>query len=228
MIRFIRFSQSMIFMSIGIPVKVTAVNDSSANLHSMSVHIFGCGMGDDISSPFKRTAVYRCSEGVVYNKRNFMFVSNLCEFFNIQNYQSRVCDGFCEKYFCIRTEGSCDFFRACIGVNESAVNAKLLESNSQKVEGSSVNGGGCYHMISSFTDIENCVKISCLSGRSKDCSNTTLQICNFCCYSIICGILQTGIEITLCLQIEKLSHFISSIILVCCTLTDWKCTRFTL
>ena len=77
-------------------------------------------------------------------------------------------------------------------------------------------------------DIENCVKISCLSGRSKDCSNTTLQICNFCCYSIICGILQTGIEITLCLQIEKLSHFISSIILVCCTLTDWKCTRFTL
>ena len=69
-------------------------------------------MGNDISSPFKRTAVYRCSEGVVYNKRNFMFVSNLCEFFNIQNYQGRVCDGLCEKYLCIRTEGSCNFFRA--------------------------------------------------------------------------------------------------------------------
>ena len=142
MIRFIRFSQSMIFMSIGIPVKVTAVNDSSANLHSMSVHIFGCGMGDDISSPFKRTAVYRCSEGVVYNKRNFMFVSNLCEFFNIKNYQGRVCDGLCEKY--------------------------------------------------------------------------------------LCGVLQTGIEVSFCLKIEELSHFIRSIIFISGTLINRECAWFTL
>ena len=228
MIRFIRFSQSMIFMSIGIPVKVTAVNDSSANLHSMSVHIFGCGMGDDISSPFKRTAVYRSSEGVVYNKRNFMFVSNLCEFFNIKNYQGRVCDGLCEKYLCIRTEGSCNFFRASIGVNESAVNAKLFEGNSQEVKGSSVNSRSRHNMITCFADIEDCIEVGSLSGRGKDSGNTTLQICNFCCYSIICGVLQTGIEVSFCLKIEELSHFISSIIFISGTLINRECAWFTL
>ena len=228
MIRFIRFSQSMIFMSIGIPVKVATVNDSSANLHSMSVHIFGCGMGDDISSPFKRTAVYRCSEGVVYNKRNFMFVSNLCEFFNIQNYQSRVCDGFGEEYLCIRTECSSDFFRACICVNEGAVNPQFLEGNSQEIKGSSVNCGCCYNMVTSFADIEYRIKVGCLSGRGKDSGNTTLQICNFCCYSIICGVLQTGIEVSFCLKIEELSHFISSIIFISGTLINRECAWFTL
>lgn len=63
-----------------------------------------------------------------------MFVSNLCEFFNIKNYQGRVCDGLCEKYLCIRTEGSCNFFRASIGVNESAVNAKLLKVTARRLK----------------------------------------------------------------------------------------------
>ena len=180
MIRFIRFSQSMIFMSIGIPVKVTAVNDSSANLHSMSVHIFGGGMSNDIRTPFKRTTVNRSSEGVVYDKRNFMLVSNLCEFLDIQNNQSRICDCFCEKYFGVRAESSSNFLSTCICINESAVNAELFESNGKKIECSSVNSGSSYDMITCFADIKDRIEISSLSGRGKDCGNTTLQISDFC------------------------------------------------
>ena len=157
-----------------------------------------------------------------------MLMSNFCKFFDIQNYQGRIGNGFCKKYFCIWTECSCDFFRSCISVNKSTVNAQFLKCNSQEVKGSSVNSGSCYNMIACFTDVEDCIEIGSLSGRGKNSGNTALQVGNLCCYGIVGWILKTSIEITLCFQIEKLSHFISSIVFVCCTLIDWERAWFTL
>ena len=74
----------------------------------------------------------------------------------------------------------------------------------------------------------SCIEVGSLSRRGKDSGNTTLQICNFCCYSIICGVLQTGIEVSFCLKIEELSHFISSIIFISGTLINRECAWFTL
>ena len=227
-IGFIRFSQAVIFMSIGIPIKVTAVNNGTADLYGMSVHIFGCGMGNDISTPFKRTAVDWCGEGVVYDKRNFVFVSNFGKFFDIQDYQSRVCNGFCEKDFCVWTECSGNFLRACIGVNKSTVNAEFFEGNGEKVEGSTIDSGSCDYVVTCLADIKNSVEVGCLSGRSKNCGNTALQISDFGCYGIICRVLKAGVEVSFCFQIKKLSHFISSIIFISGTLINRECTWFPL
>ena len=83
-------------------------------------------------------------------------------------------------------------------------------------------------MTSIFANVKKCKEVGSLSGRGKDSGNTTLQICNFCCYSIICGVLQTGIEVSFCLKIEELSHFISSIIFISGTLINRECAWFTL
>ena len=65
-IGFIRLCQTVIFMAIGIPVEVTAVDNGAAYLNGMSVHIFGGGVGNDICTPLEGTAVYRCGKGVTY------------------------------------------------------------------------------------------------------------------------------------------------------------------
>ena len=201
-IGFIRLCQAVIFMAVGIPVEVTAVDNGAAYLNGMSVHIFGGGVGNDICTPLEGTAVYRCGKGVIHNKRHAVLVCNVCKFLDIKNYQSRIGDSFCKENLCVRFECGSDLFFCCIGINKGAVNAKFLEGDGKKVEGSSVNGRSGNNVIACLTDIKYCVEVGCLSGRSQDRSNTAFQICDLCGYGIVSRVLETGVKISVCLQIK--------------------------
>ena len=77
----------------GFPVKISAVYNTAAYSHCMSIHVLGGTMGNDICTPLKRTAVDRGCEGIVHDQRYTMLMSYLCKFFNIQNGQRRICNG---------------------------------------------------------------------------------------------------------------------------------------
>ena len=87
-----------------IPVEIPTVYDATAHAGGMSVHVFGGRMNHDVRPPFKRTAVDRSGEGVVYDQRYTMAVRDTGEFFNVQHFQGRIGDCFSEQGFRVRTE----------------------------------------------------------------------------------------------------------------------------
>ena len=227
-IRLVRLGKTVVFVTVGFPVKVSAVNDRTSYLKSVTIHIFCGGVGDDISAPFKGTAVDGGGKGIVNNKGNSVLVSNTGKFFDIQNYKGRVGNGFRKKSLGVRTESSRNFLRRCVCVHKGTVNAQFFEGNSKKIKGSAVDGGGSYHVISGLADIKNRIKVCSLSGRSEKRRNTAFQFCDFRSNSIVGRILKAGIEIALGFQVKKLAHFICSIVFKSGALINRKRTWFSL
>ena len=96
-----------------------------------------------------------------------MFVSNLCEFFNIKNYQGRVCDGLAEHYLGIGPECPGDLLRGRIAVHKSNVDAHLFHGHGEEVEGPAVDGRRADEMVAGRADIEDGVERGGLSGGGE-------------------------------------------------------------
>ena len=78
------------------PVKVAGIDNDAAQRDSVTVHVLGGRMNDDVGAPFKGTAVDRGREGVVHDQRDMMRVSDLSEHFDIDNIQRGIGDGLDE------------------------------------------------------------------------------------------------------------------------------------
>ena len=104
MIAFIRCAKSGIFICMSHPVKFTTVYDCSTDCCSMSVHIFCSRMCHNICSPFDRTTVDRCREGIIHDQRYTMRMRNLCKKLNIQNSKCRIGNRLTKHQLCIWLE----------------------------------------------------------------------------------------------------------------------------
>ena len=143
-------------------------------------------------------------------------------FLNVKNNKGGICNGFGEKDLCVGAESRSDLLRRRIRIHKSTFDPQFLKCYGKKIKGSAVNGGSGNHMVSGFADVENRIEIGSLSGRSKKGGDASLQRGNLGSYSIVGGVLQTGIKISLCLQVKKLSHFVGGIIFKCGTLINGK------
>ena len=54
-------------VGMGLPVEVAGIHHTSSHLSGMAIHVLRSGMGDDVASPLKRTAVDGRGKGVVYD-----------------------------------------------------------------------------------------------------------------------------------------------------------------
>ena len=70
-------------------------------------------------------------------------------------------------------------------------------------------------MIPRLADIEHGIKGRRLAGRGQHRRCTAFQLTDLCRHVIAGGVLQSGIEIAGCFQIEQLSHLLTGIILKC-------------
>ena len=104
MIRIIRCTKSRELLSIGHPVKITAVNNSTAHSCTMAVHVLRRGMCHNICAPFNRTAVDRCRKCIVHDQRHMMSMGCLRKLLDIKNSQCRVGDGLAENSLCVLFE----------------------------------------------------------------------------------------------------------------------------
>ena len=104
MIRIIRCTKSRELLSIGHPVKITAVNNSTAHSCTMAVHVLRRGMCYNICAPFNRTAVDRCRKCIVHDQRHMMGMGCLRKKLNIQNSKCRIGNRLTKHQLCIWLE----------------------------------------------------------------------------------------------------------------------------
>ena len=71
----------------------------------------------NICAPLERTAVDRSCKRIIYNKWNTISVCNPGKFFQIQHYQSRVCNRLTEDTLCVRADRLLDLLFRRIRVN---------------------------------------------------------------------------------------------------------------
>ena len=62
-----------------------------------------------------------------------MTVGQIRHFLDIQDYQSRICDGFSDHCLCIRAESLIQLFLRSVYINKGTVDTHLLCSNSQYI-----------------------------------------------------------------------------------------------
>ena len=103
----------------------------------------------------------------------------------------------------------------------------MPKRNGEQVGGSSVNLCRADNVVACLTDVGNSKHRCRLAGRCEHGCHAALQIADFLCYDVVRRVLQTGIEISLLLQIEQFSHFLAGCIFECCALVNRKYTRLT-
>ena len=81
-------------------------------------------------------------------------------------------------------------------------------------------------MVASLTDVEHGIEVGSLSAAGQHTAYTAFQRSNLCRHSVVGGVLQTGIEISLFLQVEELGHLVRVVILESGALDDRQLDGF--
>ena len=80
-------------------------------------------------------------------------------------------------------------------------------------------------MVASLADVEHGVEVGSLTRGGQYGAYTAFEGCNLGGYSIVGGVLQTGVEVAFLLQVEEVGHLLGIVILERGALVDGEHTR---
>ncbi len=115
-----------------------------------------------------------------------------------------------KHYLGVRAESLLDFLLAVVRVDEGALDAELLQGNTEEVEGSAVNLVGGNDVVASLADVEYGIEVGSLTAGCQHGAHATFELSDFLCHSIVGRVLESGIEIALLLQGRRASPSLQS------------------
>lgn len=222
----IRFGEALETVMVCFPVKVAAIDNAATDCHGVAIHVLGRGVGHDVNAEFDRTAENRSREGVVDDHRNAVLVGEISKALEVQDLACRVCDGFAEDALGVRAESLFDFFVGSVLVNERAFDAELLHGHREEVARTAVNSGSADEVVAGFANVENGVEVCSLTGTREHSSHTTFESGDLVGDGVVRRVLQTGVEVAGCLQVEQVGHVIGRFVLERGALVDGENARF--
>ena len=152
-------------------------------------------------------------------------MSDACKLLDIEHGTAWIADSFTKNYLGIWTESLLDFLLAVVRIYEGALDAEFLQGYTEEIEGATVNLVRGDDVVACLADVEHSVEVGSLTAGSQHCAHATLKLSNLLCHSIISWVLESGIEISLFLQIEEHRHLLRVVIFKCRTLIDWHLNR---
>ena len=147
-------------------------------------------------------------------------MSNACKLLDIEHGTAWITDGFTKNHLGIWTECLLDFLLAVVRIYEGALDAEFLQGYTEEIEGAAVNLVRGNDVVACLADVEHSVEVGSLTAGSQHGAHATLKLSNLLCHSIISWVLESGIEISLFLQIEEHRHLLRVVIFKCSTLND--------
>ncbi len=142
------------------------------------------------------------------------------KFLDIQNYQRRIGDGLRKHALRIRPEGLRYLFLRSIRIHHGTFDPHLFHGTGEQIKSTTVYGRRKHHMISRFADIEHRIVTCRLAGRSEHRRHAALQLTDLGRNTVVGGVLQPAVEITVLLQIKKTPHLLRRLIFESRTLTN--------
>ena len=83
-------------------------------------------------------------------------------------------------------------------------------------------------MVTCLANVEQGIEVGCLSGSRQHRAYAPFQSGDLGCDSIVCRVLQAGVEISAFFEVEEFGHLFAGVILECRTLIDGQDARFSL
>ena len=154
-IRLIRLYETRKLVGMLLPVEVAAVDDASANLRGVSIHVLRRGVGDDVAAEVERTAENRSGERVVDDERHTILVGDLRELGDVQNYARGICDSFSKHALGVRAKRLLNLSRGGLWIDEREFDSDLLERHGKEIERAAVDLRRRYDMVSGIAEVEN-------------------------------------------------------------------------
>ena len=161
----------------------------------MSTDEFSCGMNNDICTIFDWSYKVRCCKCVIYNKRNLMCMSNLCDSFNINYIRVRVSKSLDVNSFCVILNCVLYFFKIKY-INECCCDSISRKCMLQKVCCSTVDILSCYDVVTLLCKVLDCICDSCCTGCYSKCCGTTFKCCDSLLKYIFCRVCKTSVDVT--------------------------------
>ena len=226
MIAIVRRTQSGELFGVLFPVEFTAVHDTAADCRAVPVEIFCGGMGNDIRTPFYRTAIHGRCKSIVDDERNAVRVRDGSEQFDIQHGKRGIGDGFAEDRFRVRAKCLIELFPGSVGRNKGEFDTHFLHRYGKKVICTAVNFRAGNDVIAAVCNIENAVEVCRLPGRGEHCGGAAFELTDLCRDIVVGRVLQTGVKISARFQIEKFAHILAGIVFERGALYDGNLSRF--
>ena len=145
----------------GHPVKLAMVDDHAAQVGSMSIHVLGGGVRNDIGAPLKGTAHHGSREGVVDHQRHAVVMCGLGKALNIEHGKGGVCDRLAKDELCVGLKGSLQLLIGAVGGDERAGHAHAAHGVGEQVIRTAVNGRACDHVIAGTGNVKDREEVRC-------------------------------------------------------------------
>ena len=116
---------------------------------------------------------------------------------DVQDCQSRIGQCLSKNCLGIRAEGCFQLGVRTARGHKRKVYPHALHGDSEKIVGTTIDGGGSYHMVPASGDIENSKKVCRLSRGGEHGGRASLQGAEFGRHGIVSRVLEPGIKIAL-------------------------------
>ena len=186
----------------GHPVKLAVVDDYAAQAGSMSIHVLGGGVRNDVGAPLKGTAHHGGREGVVDHQRHTVIMRGLGKALNIEHGKGGVGNRLAKDKLGIGLKGCLELLIGAVGGNERAGQTHATHGVSQQVVGTAVNSRASDHMIAGTGHVKDREEVRGHARAREHRSGAALHLADLVGNQIARGVLQTAVEIARLLQVK--------------------------
>ena len=177
------------------PVKLAMVDDDAAQVSSMSIHVLGGGVRNDVGAPLKGTTHHGRREGVVDHQRHAVVVRGLGKTLNVEHGEGGIGDGLAKDELGIGLKGCLELLIGEVGGNERAGQAHATHGMSQQVVGTAVDSRARDHVIAGTGNVKDRKEVRSHARAREHRSGTALHLADLGSNQVARGILQTAVEV---------------------------------
>ena len=207
------------------PIKFAAVDNGTAQLGGMAIHIFGGGVDHNICSEVEWTAKDRGGKGVVHNQRQVVGVCHAGHLFDVQHRNGRIGDGLGKDHLGLWVHLGLEGLLVVVGIYKVGHNAEALEGYGEQIDGASIDGGGAQNVVALVQQIEHRNQGSSLSRGGAQCADTAFEGGNFLLHGSNCWVGDAGVHVAVGSQVKELGHLSGRFIFIGCALIDRQLQR---
>ena len=189
------------------------VDDDTAEIRRVAVHVLGGGVGHDIRAPLERTTHHRRREGIVDDQGHAVCVRRGGEALDVEHGERRVGDSLAEDELGVGAKCCLELLIRAVRRHKGTGEAHATHGVGEKVVGAAVDGRARHHVIASGSQVEDGEEVRRHTGARQHCRRAALELGDLRRDEVAGGVLEAAVEVAGLLKVEELAHVLGRVVL---------------
>ena len=195
MVALVRRGETRELVRMGHPVKLAVVDDHAAQVGSMSIHVLGGGVRNDVGAPLKGTAHHGRREGVVDHQRHTVVMCGPGKALNIEHGKGGVGDGLAKDELSVGLEGCLQLLIGAVGGDERAGQPHTAHGVGEQVVRAAIDGRARDYVIAGTGHVKDREEVRGHARAREHRSGAALHLADLGGNQVARGVLQTAVEV---------------------------------